>query len=80
MYRKTEESGLTEIIPFMYPSYLVVTTLCFSHPEFLRAHHREWLQPEGNQITFFSFLSALKAQEFTSGRLELLITVISLLY
>ena len=38
-------------IPFMHLSYLVVTTLYFSHPEFLRAHCTEWLQPDGDQIT-----------------------------
>ena len=41
--------------------------LCFSHPEFFSAHCREWLQPDGYQIrqVFFSFPSALRAQEFT---------------
>ena len=39
---------------------------CFHLPKFLRAHHREWFslmaaRPE----VFFSFLNALRAQEFT---------------
>ena len=44
-------------------------TLCFSYPEFLSPHHKEWLQPDGQQIVlvFFSFLRALRAQEFAFG-------------
>ena len=42
-----QESGLTEIIPFISGASI----LCFSHPEFLSAHHREWLQPGACQIT-----------------------------
>ena len=54
--------------------------LHFSHPEFLNAHHREWLQPNGCQIVqaLFSFLSALRAQEFTFGGPESLKTMASL--
>ena len=54
--------------------------LHFSHPEFLKAHHREWLQPNGCQIVqaLFSFLSALRAQEFTFGGPESLKTMASL--
>ena len=56
------------------------SVLCFSHPELLGAHRREWLQPSGSHITqiFFSFLDALRAQKFTLGGLELLITETSL--
>ena len=53
------------------------SVLCFSHPELLGAHRREWLQPSGSQI-FLSFLGALRAQKFTLGGLELLITETSL--
>ena len=55
--------------------------LGFSHPEFLSAHSREWVQPHGCQINqiFSSILSALRAQEFTMGRLESPMTVTSLL-
>ena len=56
------------------------SVLCFSHPELLGAHRREWLQPSGSHITqiFLSFLGALRAQKFTLGGLELLITETSL--
>ena len=50
--------------------------LCFSHPEFLNAHHRECLQPEYCQREqVFFFLSTLRAQEFTFGGPELLMTI-----
>ena len=53
----------------------------FSHPEFLSAHSREWVQPRGCQINqvFSSILTALRAQEFTMGMLESPMTVTSLL-
>ena len=42
----------------------------FSHPEFLSAHCREWLQPEWcERQQVFSFLSALRTQEFSFGGL-----------
>ena len=44
--------------------------------KFLIAHHREHLQSDGYQIPqVFSFLSALRVQELTFGRLELLMTM-----
>ena len=54
--------------------------LCFSHPEFLGAHHRQWLQPIDCSIVqeFFSFLGALRAQRFTCGEPELLMTMTAL--
>ena len=37
-----------------FPSYAAPLSggsiLCFSHSEFLCAHHREWLQPSGCQV------------------------------
>ena len=76
-----QESGLTEIILCVYASQLSgASVLFFSHPEFLRAHCREWLQPNGCQIVevFFSFSSVPRAQEFTFGGLEPLMTLTSL--
>lgn len=53
--------------------------LCFSHPEILRAHRREWLQPVGARLQlFFSSLGAPRAQEFAFGGLGSLMTVTSL--
>ena len=51
--------------------------LGFSHPEFLSAHRRQWLQPVDCWIVlgFFSFLGALRAQRFTFGEPELLMTM-----
>ena len=56
------------------------SVLCFSHPELLGAHHREWLQTGGSHIMqiFFSFLGALRTQKFTFGGLESLMTATSL--
>ena len=42
--------------------------LHFSHSKFLSAHCREWLQPECcEREQVFSFLSALRTQEFSFG-------------
>ena len=76
-----QESGLIEIVLFVNASQLSgASVLCFSHPEFLRAHSREWREPNGCQIVqvLFSFLSVPRAQEFTFGGVELLMTVTSL--
>ena len=56
------------------------SVLCFSHPELLSSHRREWLQPGSSHITqiFFPFLDALRAQKSTFGGLELLMTETSL--
>ena len=64
-YGMMQEWGLTEIILFL-SQLSGASNLCFSHPEFLRAHCREWfsLMAARSQV-FFSFLSALRAQEFT---------------
>ena len=61
-----------------HPSQLPgASILGFSHPEFLSAHHRQWLQPVDCWIVlgFFSFLGALRAQRFTCGEPELLMTM-----
>ena len=47
----------------MHLSHPGTSILCFfPHPEFLSAHHKEWLQPGGCQIAqlFFSFLRTLE--------------------
>ena len=41
MYGKTQESGLTEISPFICISAIWGQCPVFSHPEFLKPHHRE---------------------------------------
>ena len=75
------ESGLTEIVLSVYASQPPgASVLLFSHPEFLRAHCGEWLQPNGCQIVqvFFSFSNVPRAQEFTFGGPEPLMTMTSL--
>ena len=70
--------GSLKSLPFLsYASQLSGNSiLCFSYPEFLRAHHRKWLQPNGCWLQgFFSFLSVLRAH---IERLQSLITVTSL--
>ena len=56
------------------------SVLSISHSEILSAHLRAWLQPEGCLISqVFSFLNAHRAQIFTFGGLEWLLTLTSLL-
>ena len=59
MYGKVQESGLTEITPFIRISatWGQFPVCFFSQLEFLSAHHREWLQPAGCCIgqVLFSF-------------------------
>ena len=64
------------MVPFVW-----ISVIWGQYPEFLRAHQREWMQSECCQMeqTFFSFLGALRAQEFTCGGPESLI-VVSLVY
>ena len=45
-----QESGISEITPFICFSAVWGQYVCFSYPEFLSAHLREWLQPNGCQI------------------------------
>ena len=77
MCRKTQESGLAEIFPSYASQLSGIGVLCVSHPEFLHAHCREWLQPDGCQTkqVLFSFLSALRVQKVTTGGLESLMAV-----
>ena len=65
MYGKMQESELIEIIPF-YTSLQSAASVLFPHPRFLRAPHREWVQPDGYQIpqVFFSFLSGLEGWNY----------------
>ena len=68
--------------PFLsYASQLSgASVLSISHSEILSAHLRAWLQPEGCLISqVFSFLNAHRAQIFTFGGLEWLLTLTSLL-
>ena len=71
MYGKMQESGVTEITPFICISAIwgqFPVFLCFFlQLEFLSAHHREWLQPDGCHIgqVLFSFLIVPRAQKFT---------------
>ena len=52
-----QESGLTEIIPFIW-----ISVVWDQYPEsFLSTHGREWLQPNSCQIpVLFSFLVDLE--------------------
>ena len=61
-----QETGPTDSFPFICHSALWGH---FSpYPEFLRAHHREWLPlMAGKSQVFVSFSIALRAQEFTFG-------------
>ena len=68
MYGKTEESGLTEISPFICISALWGQYPVFSHPEFLKPHHREWPQHD---------LAVVLLSECPGG-LELVMSVTSL--
>ena len=52
--------------------------LCVSHPDFLWAHRREWLYLMAARSQVLVFLCTIRAQEFTRGRPELLMTVTSL--
>ena len=45
-----QESGISEITPFICFSAVWGQYVCFSYPEFLSAHLREWLQPNGCQV------------------------------
>ena len=47
-----EESGLTEIIPF-----ICISAIWGQYPESLSIHHREWLQLDGCWM-LFSFLGS----------------------
>ena len=53
MYGKLQESGWAHWNHsfHMYLSYLQPVSCVFSHPEFLSAHLREWLQPKGCKIS-----------------------------
>ena len=80
MYGKIQNLGSLKSF-LLYASQLSwASILHFSHPEFLNGHCRAWLQPDGCQImqVFLSFLSTLRVQEFTFGRLESLMIVASL--
>ena len=47
MYGKIQEPGLTEIIPFICISAIWGQYPAFLHPEFFRAHCRNWMQADG---------------------------------
>ena len=68
MYGKTQESGLTEISSFICISALWGHYPVFSHPEFLKPHHREWPQHD---------LAGILLSECPGG-LELVMSVTSL--
>ena len=68
MYGKTQESRLTEISPFICISAIWGQYPVFSHPKFLKPHHREWPQQD---------LAAVLLSECPEG-LELVISVTSL--
>ena len=52
MSGKMQESGITELIPIICISAILGRYPVFFHIlSFLGAHHREWLQPDGIEIT-----------------------------
>ena len=57
-----QEAGLTETIAFIcILAILRAVFRVFSHPEYLSAHCRAWLHPNGCQmVQVFSFCSALE--------------------
>ena len=66
MYGKVQEPGLTEIIPF-----ICISAILGQHPALpLRAHLREWLQPNGFWLASIVLPGCLRG-------LESLITVTS---
>lgn len=72
---------VTEIILSVYASQLPeASVLFFSHPEFLRAHCGSGYSLMAARLYryFFLFLECPRAQEFTFGGPELLMTVTSL--
>ena len=74
---KVQESEIIEVMPFIRISAIWGQYPVFSYLESLSAHCREWLQPDDSQVTqVFSFLSALRAQVFTFGQPESLMTEI----
>ena len=80
MYGKVQESGLTEIIPFICISPIGGQYLVFIHilssSEFTIGSGCS-LMAVGS-LVLFSFLGLLRAQKFTFGGLQLLMTVTSL--
>ena len=64
MCGKTQDFGLTEIIPLTSPQLAEVSNLCFCLPSFLGTHCREWLQSGGFLDDRYSFLP-----EFPQGSL-----------
>ena len=68
MNGQMQESGLPDIIPFIYISVVQGQSPVFSHPQFRRAHHGEWLRSDGYQTAgVLSFPSFRRAHWLTAG-------------
>ena len=61
MFGKMQESGLTETIAFVCILAILRPVFCvFSYTEYLSAHCRAWLQPDGCQMVQVFSCSALE--------------------
>ena len=66
MYGKMQESGLTEITPWICTSAIWGQSLLLSHPEFLPGAPCGWLQElTARWQVFFSSLNSFRARQLT---------------